>query len=464
MGISFGSINTGLPKDIVKQIMEAEKIPLKKMEGRKEKVNAKKKLVDELIGLVNGMRGDLLASGNARSLRELTVNTRDDLVNVTVDKNKAEPGTYQLEIVQLAQKSTAMTSGFEDPDNSYVGVGYIQYSLPDGSSRDIYIDSDNSSLRGVAKLINQNNDAGVTATVINDGKGTDTPWRLIMSLKETGDEQIADFPYMYFVDGEDDFYLEYERKAHDAIVKVDGFEIEVDENTINDVVPGATIDLKKAAPGDEFSITIGEDIQAVSEKITGIIEKINAVLGFIKTQNTLDEKSDTTKTLGGDITLQNLESRIRSVIFQQVDTAQGWKRIGDLGITFNRDGLIQLDDKKLDAAIAKDYNSVSQVLTGWFPPGSEGKSDGFIDNLKEVVSTVLRNPDGLLTNRKNTFQSRIKQIDRRIEQKQRTLEQKEKNLKNKFARLESTIAKIKNQGAGIAALGAGGPNPVTQLG
>ena len=42
MGIAFGSIGTGLPKDIVQQIMAAEKISLNKLEERKDKVNAKK--------------------------------------------------------------------------------------------------------------------------------------------------------------------------------------------------------------------------------------------------------------------------------------------------------------------------------------------------------------------------------------------------------------------------------------
>ena len=36
MGIAFGSISTGLPKDIVKQIMSAEQIPVQNMEKQNE--------------------------------------------------------------------------------------------------------------------------------------------------------------------------------------------------------------------------------------------------------------------------------------------------------------------------------------------------------------------------------------------------------------------------------------------
>tara|TARA_Y100000780_G_C13696111_1_gene423167 strand:- start:51659 stop:52990 length:1332 start_codon:yes stop_codon:yes gene_type:complete len=443
--------------------MEAEKIPLKKMESRKGKFGDKKALVDQLTQLFQDLKGNILANGNSRSLRELKYDTNENLVGVTIDKNLASPANYQFEVVSLAQKSSALSSGFSDKDESYVGVGYIQYSLPNGESREIYVDSDNASLTGIAKLINKESNNGMHATVINDGSGTDTPWRLLLSLDETGDGQRADFPYFYFVDGEEDLYLEQERPAQDAVIKVDGFEIEVPENKVKDIIPGVTIDLKKAKPGEEFSLKVSEDTAAVSDKIKSFVDSINSILSFIKQQNTLDENSDTSRTLGGDILLQTIEGRLRRVVFQDVETSKGMKRIGDIGITFQRDGSLSLDQKKFDAVLADDYSLVSEVLTGRFKEDGT-KSSGFIDNLNEFVGMALRFPNGVLTTRKKGLESKMDQIDRRISQKQRMLEQKEKNLKDKFARLEGTIARIQSQGAGVSALGAAPTNAVTQLG
>lgn len=463
MGISFGSIGTGLPKDIVKQIIAAEKIPIKKMETRKGKIENKKQLVEELTSLMQEVKGNLLKNANARSLRELKVNTNSNLVGVSVDKNIASPSNYQFEVIQMAQKSSAMTSGFSDRAESYTGVGFIQYYLPDGDTREIYIDTENASLDGIAKLINKDPDNGMRANVINDGSGSDTPWRLVLSLLETGDGQKAEFPYFYFVDGEEDLYLEQERPAQDAIVKLDGFEIEVPGNKVKDLIPGVTIDLKKAQPGEEFSLNIGDDSEAVSGKIGDLVGTINSVLMFIKEQNNMDENTDTSKTLGGDLLLQTLESRIRGAIFKDVQTTNGYRRLGDLGIVFKRDGLLEVDQKKFDAVVAGEYGMVTEVLTGRFLPDGT-KSRGFIDNFTNLVNQSLRYPDGLLVTRKNGLNSKIDQIDRRIDQRNRMIDQKEKNLKDKFARLEGTIARIQNQGAGIAALGAAAPNAVTQLG
>lgn len=461
MGIAFGSINTGLPKDIVQQIMKAEKMPLANMEKRKGKIDNKKQLVGELTQLVEGIRGHLAKNATARSLREFKIDSRDDLVGVTVDKNIAQPGTYQLEVMQLAQKSSAMTSGFEDPDESYIGVGYINYKLPDGESKEIYVDSDNASLNKVAKLINKDASNGLRANVVNDGSGAGEPWRLILSLAETGDEQNAEFPYFYFVDGENDFYLEFEREAHDAKVKLDGFELEIPENKTSDIIQGVSIDLKKAAPGEEFTIQISEDVVAVTEKIQSLVDTVNSVLEFIHTQNKMDESTDTTQTLGGDSILQSLEGRIRSTVFQGIETKFGPRRFGDLGITFQKDGKLQLDPKVLEDKLNKNYDEVAQILTGYFPEGGL-KTEGFMDKLNGTVNALLRFPDGLLPSRNRGLQSKIDQIDRRITDKQRMLEQKEKNLKNKFARLESTISQIKSSGAGLAGMGGGGG--VTQLG
>lgn len=461
MGISFGSINSGLPKDIVQQIIEAEKIPIQQMENRKSKISDKKSLVQQLTTLVENMRGEILKNKNARSLRELAVNTGDTKnIAVTADKNIADPGKYQLEVVQLAQKSSAISNGVEDKDKTYVGVGYIRAVLPNGDEKEIYVDEQHATLSGIAKLINGDAELGIKANVVNDGKDSDEPFRLIVSMNETGDGNRVEFPYLYLVDGEVDLHFEQERPAQDAKVKLDGFEIEVPSNRANELIPGVTIDLKKAQPGEEINIEITEDVQKVGGKINGLIDNINNVLKFIKEQNSLDEKTDTSRTLGGDSTLTSIESRIRSAVFTSVATDAGAMRMGDLGVTFQRDGLLKFDQAKFEAALSKNYKAVSQTLTGKYTLEG-GKSKGFIDILEESAQTMLTQPNGLLTTRKGGLQSQINQIDRQITNRQRTITQKEEILKAKFARLEETISKIKGQGAGLAGFAA--PPGIQQL-
>lgn len=460
MAIAFGSINTGLPKDIVQQIIAAEKIPIQKMQTRKGKIENKKALLADLIKRVENLKGSVYATKSERSFREFSVNISGDGITATVDKNIAEPGNYQIEVLQLAQKSSAISNGVEDKDKTYIGVGYLQYELPSGETREVYIDQEHSSLTGVAKLINGDTDNGMKATVVNSGDGSDEPWKIIVTLDGTGDGQKATFPNLYLVDGEVDIWFDGERAAQDAKIKLDGFEIELPSNQTSDLIPGVSIDLKKAKPGDEMTLEIKEDTAKMTEKIDDLVNNINEVIKFIKEQNAMDETTDTSRTLGGDITLQTLESRIRGTVFQGIKTDWGSKRIGDLGLTFQRNGTLELDKDKFQAALNENMKMVSQVVNGQYTV-DEGKINGFVDNLERLVSDAMKRPGGILSSRKEGLDSKIRQIDRRIATKERQIARKEENLKAKFARLEETISRIKTQGSGLAGMGA---SPVQQLG
>ena len=462
LGISFGSINSGLPKDIVQQILKAEQIPLQKMETNKSKIQDKKNLLTDLTKKVEAMRGSIFANKTERSFRELMINISSDGIDARVDKNLAQPGVYQIEVLQLAQKSSAISNGVEDKDKTYLGVGYIQYDLPNGDTREVYVDSDSSSLTGIAKLINGDSNNGMHATVVNSGDESDEPWKLIISLEETGDSNEATFPNLYLVDGEVDIWFEAERKAQDAKIKLDGFEIELPKNQASDLISGVTLDLKRAKPGEEITIEIVEDSAKISEKIDTLTNNINEVLKFIKEQNNMDESTDTSRTLGGDLTLQTLESRIRNGIFLPIKTDFGPRRIGDLGLTFQRNGLLAFDKTVFENKLKANYDEVSQIITGKYSI-EEGKTKGFIDNLEDVVKTSLSRPAGVLHTRDQGLKSQIDQIDRRIARKQQQITKKEQILKMKFARLEETISRIQTQGAGLAGMSSGF-NPVQQLG
>lgn len=463
MSISFGSIGTGLPKDIVDQLIKAEKIPIDRLETRKGKIENKKKLVQELTTSVENMRGEIFKNRGFRSFRELKVDAESDAVKVALDKNIANTGSWQMEVVQLAQKSSIFTNGVEDKDKTYMGVGYISYELPDGESREVYVGPEDSSLSGIARLINADSGNGMRANVVNDGKDKDKPWRLVISLEKHGDMNKAQWPYFYMVDGVEDLYIDEKRDGRDAKIKVDGFEVEVAENKIKDLIPGAVIDLKKAKPGEEFSIQITEDTQKITEKMTSIVDRINDVLKFIKTQNAMDEKTDSSQTLGGDSSLRTLEGKIRSTIFQPIQTSKGNRRIGELGITFGKDGLLAFDAAKFEKVVSEDYKSAAEVVVGIYNREG-GKTNGFIDNIYDVAGITIEKPFGLLSNKRNGLQKGIDQIDRQIDTKKRMVENKERVLKDKFSRLEETMARIKGQGAGLAGLGGGAQPGVQQLG
>lgn len=451
-GVTLGPIASGLPPDMVQRLVEAERQPIHQLEARKASEEAKLKLVQDLLGRISGVGAGVSELNRFKKFRDLTAQVgRPELMDVAVDKNLADTGTYQVEVVQLAGRSSMMSNGFEEPSETQVGVGYFSYELPNGETKEVYISEDDSTLEGIAKLINRQKDLNLNAIVVDDGTGSETPWRLIITHTGTGEANDAEFPDFYFLDGDEDFYLDKERMAQNSVIKVNGFEVEFQGNKISTLLPGVTIDLKDSAPGKEFTLNITADLKSIRGKIETVVQNINEVLSFIQDQNKLDKDSNTRDTLGGDVTLQTLEYKVRNLVMTPLPTQFGHIRLGDMGIQFNKTGLLSIDDGKLDRILNENFDAVAQYFTGIDDDGT-----GFSAKLGDTIKHMTQ-AQGVVASRSEGIKRRIKDIDRQIETKERQVANTERTLKEKFSKLEATIAKLKGQQASASAtLGGGG--------
>jgi flagellar hook-associated protein 2 len=452
--VQIGSIVSGLPPNLVDKLIEAERQPIYKAEAKKKDVSMQLDLVRQLKDKVGKLGGGLYGMTDRRSFTDLKPTVSDpSILDAVVDKNIADEGVYRFEVLRLAEKSSAMSNGFPDKDESQVGVGFFSVTLPNGESRDIYIDSAHNTLKGMADLINQAG-MGLKARVINDGSGSEEPWRLAVNSASGGNEGKVEFPTFYFLDGDQEFFFERFNEAQTAKVKMDGFEIEFEDNTIKELIPGVTIDLKRAQPGQIVTLKVQKDAEKISGKVKDFVDNTNAVLGFINKQNALDKDSNTRQTLGGDSSLQMLESRIRYILQESVPTEDAevpsW-RATDLGIEFQRDGLLKFDEKKFQAALERNYAAAANVFIG------DRMAYGLVPRLKSVVSMANERGSGLLANREQGLVSRIKRIDDDIANIEKSVSRKADSIRKKFAALESSVGEMKSQLGAVGAIaGAGG--------
>lgn len=449
--ISFGGMASGLPPNIVDQLMDAERIPIKKMEEQKGKQENRLKLVTDLETKLNDIINSVKELAGTRGFSDMKLTSGDEnVITGSVDPEAAVTGNWNLEVMELATKAAVVTNGFPDKDKTQVGVGYFKFETPEGT-KEVYINGSNNTLQGVANAINSSG-VGVKASIVNDKKDPDAPFRLLLSATGVGSDNEVKYPTLYFLDGDQDIYFDDTRPAKNGKIKVDGFEFEIGDNVLKDVIPGVTLDLKQAAPGKTISLGVTEDREVVAGKVDEFVKAVNGVLGFIQQQNQLNENSDTSSTLGGDSLLRSIEMRLRSLVQNPQYGVDGpIKRLSDLGITFNRSGTLDLNQEKFNNVLTSDPQSVQRFLAG------DGFKTGFIPTLRREVSTLTNSAFGPVGNRKRSLQNRIKQIDDRIANKERMLMKKEDNLRKKFSRLEETMARLKSQGAAVGGLG-GGPS------
>jgi flagellar hook-associated protein 2 len=457
MGLRADPVGGGQFQQLVKQTIEAERQPIKNLEARKKTEEARLKTFQDFKGKFTNFQKVLDEMGNFRKFRELKVDLGDaeGYLAVTVDKERAEPGTYQIQVDQLAKRTSIMTNAFKSADEPNLGVGFVVAQDPNGNAIEIFIEEDMSSLRNVAAKINSAPNSPIRASVIKDVSDPDRPWRMIFTAKDTGETHQTIIPEFYFMDGYDDIYIDEENDAENALISVDGFPIEAEGNELKEFLTGVNMQLKQARPDHPFTVTIAEDYKKVAGKVKGMVDQVNSILEFINKQNAVDEKTDTKSMLTGDSSLQNIEYRLRNLLhegFKVVDPKdeRGFRfiNLNQVGVEFTREGQLQFKEEKFTAALEKDFNGLSEAIAGEM---------GFSNQLKYVVSTYTRPNDGLLTIREKGMRERIKKIDDDIAQKERRVEQKTQALVDRFSRLQATLGQMQRQQQYMqSALGSGG--------
>jgi flagellar hook-associated protein 2 len=446
--IRFGGMASGLPPNIVDQLMEAERIPVKNIQAQKGKSEEKLKLVNDLETKVSEINKSITELVGIKGFNAQKLTSGDpNIVNGEIDPDTVIPGNWNVEVIQLAQKPSAISNGFPDKDTTQIGVGYFSFETPEGK-KEVYISKNNSTLEGVAKAINSAN-VGMRASVISDRKDKDNPYKLIISGLKSGDSEQINFPKLYLLDGDQDMYFEESRPSSNGKIKVDGFEVDVDDNKVSDLIPGVTLDLRQAAPGRGINITVSENNEIISGKVKVFVDAYNGALSFIQNQNKLSEKTDTSKTLGGDGMLRTIENNLRRIIINpQMGISGSVTRLSELGISFTRAGTLDLNMDKFNGMLAKKSMDVQQFLRG------DGFKTGFVTSLKRELANLTSGVFGPLALRKQGLQSKIKQADERIDKIERNLVRKEEALRRKFSDLETKMSQLKTQGASVGNIGS----------
>lgn len=432
-------VGGGKFKQFVKEIINAEKQPIRLIEARKGKEQERLKLIQEFVGKVRKLPEAYKELDNFKKFRDLKADwPAKDLVDVTVDKDVAETGEYQIEVVQLAGRHSMISNGYESAD-AEVGIGYFTYDLPNGETKSVWVGPGNNTLRGLVSAINSQKGLGVQASLINDGSGDEYPWRVVVHAKKSGIDNDIIYPDFYFLDGDFRFYSDDERSSQNAIVKFNGFEIMAPANRF-ELLPGVTLDLKQAKEDYEFTISITEDIAKITGKVKALVDSINGVLEFVNRQNKLDASSDTSRTLGGDTALQTIESRLRNLMFEGFlvddEDEEIFMRLSEVGIQFEKTGLLNFKEDQFKKVIMEDFDYVAELFAG---------VGNFVEKLKFVTDGFLAPDKGAVTVREKGIRDRIRRMDDEIFRKEKHLERREQQLKRQFSQLEGLMNSMNSQ-------------------
>ena len=463
MGLRFDPMGGGQLKQALNAIIESEKQPINALTKRKDAEQAKLKLFGEFKSKYGTLQSAVDSLSGQKKFRELKaeLGDGDKMMSVTIDKDKAQIGSWEVEVRELASRASMISNSFSDPNQKVLGIGYINLELNNGEIRDIYVTEDDASLYGIAQKINTTPDSSIKASVLRDDTNPDKPYRLVLTSKKDGIANDIYFPQLYFIDGSEEFYVEDTKRATNGLLSVDGFEIETPGNEVGDFLQGVGVQLKQARPGEKFTLNVKADFAKITDKVKKMVEGVNGVLDWVNKQNQVDEKTDTRTTFAGNTSLQNIEFRLRNLMHEgfpaHMEDESKFKilHMSDLGIEFDKKGNLNIKEDKFQKMLETDYDAVAEVISG---------DKGFAFQLKTVIDGFNAPGNGVIATSENAIQSRIRQIDQSIERKQMNLEKKTQSLTEQFSRLQTSLSNMQKQQQYLSAtMGGGGGNPISQL-
>ncbi|GGW62509.1 flagellar filament capping protein FliD [Vreelandella hamiltonii] len=438
LGVGSGLDLTGL----LDQLQEAERGKLAPITRQKEQQQDKISAYGQLQTSLNSFQDAVAKLNDPKLYQSLSANVRGDAIKATTSAS-ALPGSYRVEVSQLATSGTLASTRVTDRDTALDLQGATALRLDFGGADSVDIDiAPGSSLSAIRDAINANKDAGVNATIINDGQG----YRLALSSKNTGaDASIASFS---FVDTSQDPAVTVagpfaedaatKRAGEDAALTVNGISISSANNQIEGAIQGVTLNLAELSIADgetaTSTITVERDTLKQREAINGFVKAFNDLKGTIAKLTSFTGDSETAGELVGDSTVRTIESRLRSVLTGGVEGGE-LGTLNQLGITLQRDGKLAVDDDKLSDLVANNPQALSDFFAG------DTTANGMAGKLNTTVEQMLGN-NGVVKLAISGAENRIKSLGERFERMEKSIEGTIARYRTQFSQLDAMIAQM----------------------
>ena len=388
-------------QSLVSQLIAAERAtPDAAITRDSTRVTTQISALGSLMGSMSAFRSALMSLKTVDVFSTRTAVSSDPDSYTASATAKAVPGSYDVQVVQLAKAQQLSSKPFVGGSTTVVGTGTLTASLGDKSFA-VTIDSTNSSLAGIRDAINAAADnPGIRATLVQGTAGS----RLVLSSANTGaankitvaqsggDGGLAALTYTAGTPGN---YTQI-AAAQDAIVNVANSQVSSATNSVDGAIDGVTLTLLKVSDPDEAvpTLSIGYDSAAVKTRITNFVTAYNALETQIAKLRSYDATTKVAGPMIGDSLLSSVESQMRRAISDPVaGTNPAMQTLAAIGITTQSDGTLLVSDAKLQKALDTNFESVSKlfgsdqgIAAKLFTQMDAGlKSGGAIDNRSKIL-------------------------------------------------------------------------------
>ena len=270
--------------------------------------------------------------------------------DITPDDNSQnlEPFNATLKVKQLAQRQTLSFAGYASSDSA---LGDVNLTISFGtlSSSNVFALDNTRSTQSVTltgtTLIELSNELdkleGVSSEVIQIASGN---YALAVYSKLGNENSLS-------ISGHNDFTVavasDYDTHqvtaAKNATIELNGIELSRDTNSIDDLIPGTTVNLiSVSSTSDAVSGLFSSNLAA--EKMKAFVADLNDLKGYLMNVSKRDAVADN-GIFASDAMVRNMITRVNTLLRTPiVGFGASEKYLAEMGVATNRDGTLSFNE------------------------------------------------------------------------------------------------------------------------
>jgi flagellar hook-associated protein 2 len=392
---------------------------------------------------LNGINTDLsnLATAvtglSTGALTAVTASSSESAIASATAQTGATAANYNIVVNGLATTGTLYTDSIGSANTSILPTGQstgdfaFQIGGSSGATADIAITAgSNDTLTTLAASINAQSAAkgwNVTASVVSDASGS----RLAIYSQSTGSPGA-----LAVTNNTTSLVFEPPVGGTDAEITINGIPYASTSNTVTGAIPDVTLTLTSADSATPVQISVGPNVNQVTNSIDNFVTEYNTVVGDINSQFTVNAATNSEGPLGADTSLRILQSSLLSDITYATTDAtsqsSGITNLASLGITLNNDGTLSVNSAALTSAVTSNPSAVENFF-------QNSSSTGFADNLTASLNQLTDPAQGILNSDLNENQTEQNALTTEITDFQSQLATQKIELDSQFSQVNANL-------------------------
>ncbi|MGA7778746.1 MAG: flagellar filament capping protein FliD [Paraburkholderia sp.] len=386
--------------------------------------------------------------------------------------NGAVAGSYVVGVDNIATSQSITSDAFAA--KSALGSGSLTLSLG-GKSTTVTIDRSRSTLADIASAINSaSGNPGISATVVNSVDGAhlllhSTSTGLANGINVTVNSDDTDLNKLNVKTSistdsatttvDEAFHWKQSVAGQDAQLNISGMQVTSPTNSVSTTIDGLTLNLSADSEGTTQTLSVAPD---VTDQKAAIGSFVTAYNNFVTTA-ALFTGFDSTKKAGaqggvllGDSALNAIHNALTGALSAASshggNQSSGAASLAGIGITFQKDGTLKIDDATLTNALTNNAPATAALFSG---------KNGLAASMNASITSFLQT-GGTLDAHTNALNADLKAVSSQQTQLTDYTDKLTKSYNQQFTALNTLMTQMSQNGDYLTAL-FGGKNSAGAL-